>query len=134
MFIIVIWSWLSSNSKIQGLTSTPHVTKQLGVSVKGNSLPVPNGVGTGILLSLFTANQLLIRGHQPFLFSLNCIKCIWPYAMEIVHVTKLWTEALVFFFNHMIKPLDCRATPLYFYSCNYKVENFPCLSCNFKHF
>lgn len=98
MFIIVIWSWLSSNSKIQELTSTPHVTKQLGVSVNGNSLPVPNGVETGILLSLFTANQLLIRGHQPFLFSLNCIKCIWPYAMETVHVTKLWTEALVFFF------------------------------------
>lgn len=134
MFIIIIWSWLSANSKIHEMTSTPCVTNQLGANAEGNGLPVPSGVETGSLLSLFTANQLLIRGHQPSLFSLNCIKCIWPFAMEIVHLTKLWTEALAIFLNILIKPLDDIAMPLYFNSCNDKVENFPFLSCNFKHF
>lgn len=68
-------------------------------------------------ISMFPGNQLLIRGHQSSLSSLNCIKCIWPFAMRMCACDKIIHRSSDFF-NIVIKPLDHIAT-LRIFNYNY---------------
>lgn len=107
MFTFTVWGYYLQMTKSKKCFPFLRFTSLISLDEESQLMEMTSCSTQSLMwilhLSLFTDNQLLIRAHQPSLSSLNCIKCIWPFAMEICTCDKIMNKSSFFFFflNHI---------------------------------
>ena len=101
MFTFTVWGYYLQMIKSKKCFPFLHFTSLISLDEESQLMEMTSCSTQSLMwilhLSLFTDNQLLIRAHQPSLSSLNCIKCIWPFAMEICTCDKIMNKSRFFF-------------------------------------
>ena len=109
MFTFTVWGYYLQMIKSKKCFPFLHFTSLISLDEESQLMEMTSCSTQSLMwilhLSLFTDNQLLIRAHQPSLSSLNCIKCIWPFAMEICTCDKIMNKSSFFKKSHWLNPL-----------------------------